>query len=163
MRERPGWITGFAHHDSDRPRGLVEEHAAHRGRDDELGMFGVVRMLGWREVDAQREAEPAAGSTAGGHQYERLAGVEPEHGRDRGDQLALVANAEHGAVVDRERDGRMVGGRRHAARMRGDGRAVRALLHSAVGNGRLNGPDRRDVDNPAPLSGHSPGFVVDEC
>jgi hypothetical protein len=89
--------------------------------------------------------------------------VEPEHRRDRGDQLALVANAEHGAVVDREGDGRMVGGRRHAARMRGDGGAMRALLHSAVDNVRLNGLDRRDVDNPPPPSGHSPGFVVDEC
>jgi hypothetical protein len=155
MRDGLGGIAGFAHHDGDRPRGFVEKHAAHRGRDDELGMFGVVRILGWREVDAQREAEPAAGSAAGGHQHERFAGMEPEHGRDRGHQLALVANAEHGAVVDREGDRTMVGGRRHAARMRGDGRAMGTLLHSAVGKVRLNGLDRRDVDNPL----HGPALV----
>jgi hypothetical protein len=47
--------------------------------------------------------------------------------------------------------------------MRGDGRTMGALLHSAVGNVRLNGLDRRDVDNPVPLSGVVGGDVVDDC
>jgi hypothetical protein len=137
VRDHLGWIARLAHHDGDRSRRVVEEHAAHRGRDDDPGVLAVVGVLPWRQVDAHRETEPAARSAAGGHQHQRLAGVETEHRRYRGHELGLVADAECAAAVDGVGvDGELFGGRRHAARMRRVGRVMGALLRSAVGNVR---------------------------
>jgi hypothetical protein len=164
MWQGMGWIAGLADHDGDHSLRFVEEHAAHRGGDNELGTVGVGGMPGWWEVDAQREPEPVAGSAAGGHQHQRLTRVEPEHRRDGGEQLALVADPEHGAVLDGAVvDGEPFGGRCHAARMRGDRWAMGALLRSAVDKVRLNGLNRADVDSLRSTPGFVGGVVVVEC
>jgi hypothetical protein len=79
--------------------------------------------------------------------------VEAEHRRYRGEELGLVADAERGAVADGELfgadlfGGELFGGRRHAARMRGGGWVMGALLRSAVDKVRRGGLDRGEVDN----------------
>jgi hypothetical protein len=74
VRERLGRVAsrrpGLAHDDRDRACRIVEEQPAHRGHGDELDVLGVVGVRGWRQVDAQREPEPAARPAAGGHQHE---------------------------------------------------------------------------------------------
>jgi hypothetical protein len=85
--------------------------------------------------------------------------VEPEHRRDGGDQLALVADPEHGAVAD----GELFGGRCHAVRMRRDRWAMGALLRSAVDKVRRNGLNRADVDSLRSTPGCVGGVVVVDC
>ncbi|GAA1198721.1 hypothetical protein GCM10009608_37330 [Pseudonocardia alaniniphila] len=77
---------GGGDHDDRGSGGRVEEQV--------LGGAGgvVADVFGRGEVDPQREPQPAAGPTAGGHEHEGLAGMEAEQHRYGGHQLTRLAD-----------------------------------------------------------------------
>jgi hypothetical protein len=102
-RASRAWTTpglgALGDHDHRGAGGAVEEQVL-----DDVGCNGG-DVLGRREVDAEREAQPAAGLATGGDEHERLARMEAEQDGDGRHQLARLADPEGRRFAGQRREG----------------------------------------------------------